>query len=648
MRKILYVLIGLILQTTSAEAVRLTPEEHQLRDSAFEACRSMTKADDKINHLRNVFFENIKKEWAVELLDSALALSISNKDIRTELNIRTDYFRHYKFSANLPKMEFYLNEIRTASYKYETYEYYFQLWSDILQFYDIRGDTEYTRMEAIKMEKEALKVKSEEGRVFAKISMARSLAASKKEEEAIRVFREALESQAIRPHTRALIHGAIAIAYQQIGKNQETIKELQVQKSVFQQIISHNPEKALLLRENLLEIELFFCLAYDGLNETDHLLEHLKEAQKYYTPTCFFSNYVNYHAYWGSYYRLIQQWEDCFREFDIALAHFKGSLPLHEMSIMRMKGKALSEAGRYEDAAHLYKRLSVKGDSLNRDVMKLHQETLQANYNIRKALLDEENMEIQYNCITVGLVALLAIIVLYMSIHIRKTHRVLQHSEREIRQAQETVDAANKMKEVFLHNIIHQVREPLNVVVGFSEILATEKDLTLEQTQDYSASIKQNASILLQLIIDVLDLSRLESGMMKFNVTECDVVQLCKDAQMAVKMQEDNKVQLTFETNLDTLTIRTDSERFMKMLLTVLSAPKDFESPIEVKYSLSHEKHQLKIVVENSPLLKHRDSIWRIKHNINQLFLEHFKGSYQYPNETNEGNIIITYPSSAN
>ena len=202
------------------------------------------------------------------------------------------------------------------------------------------------------------------------------------------------------------------------------------------------------------------------------------------------------------------------------------------------------------------------------------------------------------------------------------------------------------MKEVFLRNITHQIRGPLNVVVGFSEILAAESDLTPEQIQEYSVSVKKNADLLFQLIIDVLDLSRLESGMMKFNVSEHDAIQLCKDAKMAVEMQESNKAQLVFESNTEKLTIRTDHARFLKMLLSILSTPSDLKETTEVNFLIFREHNLLKIRVENSPLLKQPDNIQQIKHDINRLFLEIFKGTYQL--SPDKSSIIITYPLGEN
>ena len=92
----------------------------------------------------------------------------------------------------------------------------------------------------------------------------------------------------------------------------------------------------------------------------------------------------------GVYYKLIKDWDKCFQAFDLALSSCQGAEPFHENSILKMKAEAMLEAGRYEEAANIYKTAALKGDSLNQDMLQRHEEVYQANYKIQKALLDKE------------------------------------------------------------------------------------------------------------------------------------------------------------------------------------------------------------------------------------------------------------------
>ena len=132
---------------------------------------------------------------------------------------------------------------------------------------------------------------------------------------------------------------------------------------------------------------------------------------------------------------------------------------------------------------------------------------------------------------------------------------------------------------------------------------------------------------------------------MKFTVTECDAVQLCRDAKMMVEMQDGNAIHLEFYTDLDVLPIKVDSGRFMKLLSSVLSVSGRHREMAWVDYTLSREAEMLKIAVHGSPLFRlteEEEQSPGIQHDINRLFLETFNGSYILEKEGHT--IVITYP----
>lgn len=128
-------------------------------------------------------------------------------------------------------------------------------------------------------------------------------------------------------------------------------------------------------------------MVYAKAEDKDSLKLHLARAEKYYDKDIFFSYYIDYHALWGVYYKLIKDWGKCFQSFDLALSACQGIEPFHDNSILKMKAEAMLEAGQYEEAANIYKTAAFKGDSLNKDMLQRHEEVYQANYKIQKALL---------------------------------------------------------------------------------------------------------------------------------------------------------------------------------------------------------------------------------------------------------------------
>ena len=626
----------------------LSARDKQLRDSIFFIYHSMSgDTARRVKFMRDMLQKNIGEKWSVELLDSALVLAVDSQYREEEVGIRYDYYRHYKYQVDTARMNQAFNTLRTVSRKYKIYDLYFTAWGDILQFSTVRGDTEYVLLEAGRMEEEARKLNKVTGIYNSVLTTARALRASKQEDEAVKRYREALEIPYLPKVDKATVYNEVATIYQLRGEYDNMLSELNMERDMMEQVLKESPEKADSYRDKMLDMELSYCAVYLDNADLGNLLKHLQQARKYYSSNTLFSYKIKYRIMWGGYYCLNGDWDKSFNEYDTALASFDGTQPLYKMSVFIIKGNALEIAGRYREAAENYLRGAIEMDSLNRDVLRLHEEAHQANYLIRQALLEQAVAERHYNLLLVGLIVL--VIALLVTLLVRGLHvnRMLLSSEKETREALETVEAANKMKEVFLRNITYQIREPLNMVGGCSEVLSTEKGVSQEQMEEYAALVKKSAGQLSQLIFDVLDLSRLESGMMKFSVAECDAVQLCRDAKMMVEMQEGNAVHLQFDTELEVLMIQADSGRFMKLLSSVLSASEEYQGIAWVDYTLPRDDEFMKLVVHGSPLLKATEEdqhLCQIQHDINRLYLETFKGSYQIEVENGKKVIVITYP----
>lgn len=142
-------------------------------------------------------------------------------------------------------------------------------------------------------------------------------------------------------------------------------------------------------------------------------------------------------------------------------------------------------------------------------------------------------------------------------------------AEEELKIAKEKAEKANLSKSIFLANMSHEIRTPINAIAGFSEILSHTN--AEEEKKQYKEIIKMNANLLLQLVNDILDLSKIESGTIDFIYTEVDINQLLADLhklfQMKINCTEENKeVVLITEPELDSCTIVTDQNRLIQVL----------------------------------------------------------------------------------
>lgn len=129
---------------------------------------------------------------------------------------------------------------------------------------------------------------------------------------------------------------------------------------------------------------------------------------------------------------------------------------------------------------------------------------------------------------------------------------------------------ADKMKNAFIANMSHEIRTPLNAIVGFSRLL-TETDNNSEQ-QEYLTIIENNSDLLLQLINDILDFAKIESGTLKYNFSYVDLKDICHEVYVSQSLKMTSDVALLFNGDmLPSVKIKTDAQRIEQVLLNLLS-----------------------------------------------------------------------------
>lgn len=645
MRELILILLC-VVSSISLAATQDTDDKH-LRDSIFLIYQSMPVDTARTQFLKDVFVHNIDKDWSAELLDSALTSAINMKDVESELALRYEYFRYYTFRLDGENMDKALVLLKEVCYRCKIYDNYFSALHYMLQLKGSRGDTESAILESQKMREEAIRLKDSRGVFLSYVTEGKAYVFARNYEKAIECYKKATELTPLSTEDELMVHQYLTSAYYLFNKHPEMIAELETQRRIIDGIIKEQPAMLDSYRSKILEIELMYCKIYLAVEDAPNLKKHLDEAAKFYNDDSFLSTVIAYNFSWAGYYYITKDWDKCFPQFELTLSAFKGTQPMYEMDIRRIMGDAYVDAGRYKEAAETYRVAVLKCDSINKATLRMNEETVQANYRIQKALLEKEIGAKRFWQIAVGGASLFVILLVWGVLRVSRIYRELAKSEREMRESYAVVKAADKMKEVFLHNITNEIRGPLNSVVTLSDYLCQRNDLTMEQQQEYATIIRQNSEQLINLIFNILDLSRLESGMMKFNVQEYDMVQLCKDAKMRVELEEGNSVQLDFLTDLNTLLVQVDTARFLKLLSSVLMPLKRNKEQYTIEYTLFYNSvDELKIVVTNSPLLMDVDNEREreIQHAINRLYLETFQGGYQLCEEDGKQLIIITYP----
>lgn len=177
----------------------------------------------------------------------------------------------------------------------------------------------------------------------------------------------------------------------------------------------------------------------------------------------------------------------------------------------------------------------------------------------------------------------------------------LKETEQKLIIARDKAEELDRLKSAFLANMSHEIRTPLNSIVGFSSLLAETDDR--EERQEYIKIVETNNELLLQLVSDILDLSKIESGTFDFVRSDLDVNESCMKIIKSLEMKVPETVDLVFEKYMPDCHIYTDKNRFMQVITNFINNALKFTKQGTI--ALGYEQtapHEIKFYVRDTGL----------------------------------------------
>lgn len=165
-----------------------------------------------------------------------------------------------------------------------------------------------------------------------------------------------------------------------------------------------------------------------------------------------------------------------------------------------------------------------------------------------------------------------------------------KYVELELIQAKEKAEESDRLKSAFLANMSHEIRTPLNAIVGFSSLLAETDDVELRQS--YMSLVQENNDLLLNLISDILDISKIEAGTIELATGWVDVPQLCREVIATFSHKKhDGAVELRFDESSPQIVIDADKNRIMQVLSNFMTNALKFttKGSITLSYTLNDD-----------------------------------------------------------
>ena len=261
----------------------------------------------------------------------------------------------------------------------------------------------------------------------------------------------------------------------------------------------------------------------------------------------------------------------------------------NDLDMMKLKMKLLRDCGQYQEAIHVYKKMlkmnaSINNEAFNRQITQLRilNDLNDSEKQSRELIYQNEQIAAKQRQLIhiLGTVFILLILLLVLYHFYSRTRHLknellsekdsLLESERQLRLMKEKAVEENRLKTIFLSNISHEIRTPLNAIVGFSELLV-DNSFGEDEKVVFASTINHSSELLMTLINDVLELSRLESGNYSFTIKEWDAVAICGEILSGMETMLRPEVKLIFDTPVDSFLMNTDRFRMCQLLKHLLS-----------------------------------------------------------------------------
>ena len=180
--------------------------------------------------------------------------------------------------------------------------------------------------------------------------------------------------------------------------------------------------------------------------------------------------------------------------------------------------------------------------------------------------------------------------------------QAFKEKEERLKVLQEKAEEANKMKSAFLANMSHEIRTPLNAIVGFSNLLQEDDDITAEEKELFKDTINKNCNLLLKLINDILELSRIESGRMTFSFETCRLNELIDEVYQTHHLLIPPHIQFIKDMPPLNIDVHVDRFRFTQVITNFINNAVKFtrKGYIKLGYEYKEKEGYVYIYVEDT------------------------------------------------
>ena len=640
------ILLGLItIQTAQAMTVK---------DSLVQVLDTIPANKTRLNVLYLLAYQDPMSPSCLNYLDRLLKEAAVQEDIEYQCLAMYAYVVYYFNHQDGKNTKLWMDKLTEISLKHKYYNTYFSAKRAEILMHIIEHKIEYSITQAEEMYHLASQTNNTQGMRYAKLCLMNAYLMSARYKEGENA---GFEAYRLLPATASLeerkdILQEISLACASI-ESEESLKYLKEFEIVLDKMSRQEAKFKLRIHHtSYLLLETLYANYYLQNGHIDEARIHLKKMNEYFSPTDYIPCRGLYYDVYAQYYRITQMYDKALIYADSAINLLSGVSDNNGLDYRIKRAGILADAGRTDEAIPLLRNLLAKKDTFYQHLSTSQMEEIYEMKKIDELLLEKEKHRSIIQTIELALITIALIILIPATIRIFYVKKRLKKEEEEIKKMTQIAEEANEVKSHFLSNMSYDIRSTLNNVLGFSQLMTQDPNsIETAQWKEYSEIVQTNSTELIQLVNDILDLSRLEAGKTKWQVQEYDIIPLCSDIVSIAQMRNKGKIQIDFKTTIKEQAFQLDITRFTQVIVSTLIYPVPCDLQRHVTFSLyCNEQEKLLVFrIINTPLADAEFQIRKtdVRHRINRLTIEYFGGTYTViSNLKEEPTIIITYPYS--
>lgn len=403
----------------------------------------------------------------------------------------------------------------------------------------------------------------------------------------------------------------------------EWLRYLRINETELMRCIREDATLAPLHKGDLLLLYLSYLYYYTKTDNPAKAKHYKALVDEHYTDEFLLYQY-DYAKAMISYHSYTTEWEKALEAIEDMLALTRQFVPRNYPIFLQNKADVLHLLGRDEEAlAVLRESLFVK-DTMQLSIYKTQVDQIKSTYDTNQYMLHQSAVRRSFQFAGLGVVALIIVVMVILARKSSRMRDTLLRSEQELLRIASEVDKASQIKERFLSNISYAIQMPLNEVVDNSLMLTSEEEISEEQRSHIASTILHTTDQLMILVEEILDLSRLESGRMKFALSDVDVqMQLLN---LAGGIPDGHLEWISPFDVSEPIWVTIDGKRFTQVLSTLLAYREG-----TVRVELSMENAQTLSMKVTNPALLEIETVQEaiIRNEICRMIILHFGGHYE-------------------